>query len=80
MNEKDSALFLLNEIKTSDADCGEVCVIKTQTTEVYYESGKVSMIRTNENISANVKVIKDNKKGIVSTNDISTEEAMKKIV
>ena len=80
MNEKDSALFLLNEIKTSDADCGEVCVIKTQTTEVYYESGKVSMIRTNENISANVKVIKDNKKGIVSTNDISTEEAKKKIV
>lgn len=46
MNEKDSALFLLNEIKTSDADCGEVCVIKTQTTEVYYESGKVSMINT----------------------------------
>ena len=80
MNEKDNALFLLNEIKTSDADCGEVCVIKTQTTEVYYESGKVSMIRTNENISANVKVIKDNKKGIVSTNDISTEEAKKKIV
>lgn len=80
MNEKDSALFLLNEIKTSDADCGEVCVIKTQTTEVYYESGKVSMIRTNENISANVKVIKDNKKGIVSTNDISTEGAKKKIV
>ena len=71
---------LKNEIKTSDADCGEVCVIKTQTTEVYYESGKVSMIRTNENISANVKVIKDNKKGIVSTNDISTEEAKKKIV
>ncbi len=80
MSENDKAKFLIEEIKTSDADCGEVCVTKTQTTEVYYESGKVSMIRTNENVSANVKVIKDGKKGVVATNDVSSSDALKKIV
>ena len=80
MSENDKAKFLIEEIKTSDADCGEVCVTKTQTTEVYYESGKVSMIRTNENVSANVKVIKDGKKGVVATNDVSSTDALKKIV
>ena len=80
MSENDKAKFLIEEIKTSDADCGEVCVTQTQTTEVYYESGKVSMIRTNENVSANVKVIKNGKKGVVATNDVSSSDALKKIV
>lgn len=78
MSENDKAKFLIEEIKTSDADCGEVCVTQTQTTEVYYESGKVSMIRTNENVAANVKVIKDGKKGVVATNDVSSTDALKK--
>lgn len=80
MNEKDKARLLTDMIKASDADCGEVCVTKTRTTEVYYESGKVSMIRTNENVSANVKTVKDGKKGVVATNDVSSPDALKKIV
>ena len=80
MSENDKAKFLIEEIKTSDADCGEVCVTQTQTTEVYYESGKVSMIRTNENVSANVKVIKDGKKyGEGKPCDVITTKMMREV-
>lgn len=80
MNENEKALFLIEEIKASDADCGEVSISKTQTTEIYYESGKVSMIRTNENVTASAKVLKDLKKGVVSTNDVASEASLKKVV
>ena len=80
MSENDKAKFLIEEIKTSEADCGEVCVTQTQTTEVYYESGKVSMIRTNENVSANVKVIKDGKKyGEGKPCDVITPQMMRDV-
>ncbi len=78
MSENDKAKFLIEEIKTSKPIAEKSALQKTQTTEVYYESGKVSMIRTNENVSANVKVIKDGKKGVVATNDVSSTDALKK--
>ena len=78
MSENDKAKFLIEEIKTSEADCGEVCVTKTQTTGSLLRIRQSQHDTNQRNVSANVKVIKDGKKGVVATNDVSSTDALKK--
>ncbi len=47
---------------------GACSVSRTAKTELYYESGKIDMVRTNRNLSLSVKALKNQKKGTSSVN------------
>lgn len=68
MDNKKTARYTLEAIKKSGADMGECSVAGGAKTEVYYESGKISMIRTVFSTSVSIKVIKDKKKGSILLN------------
>ncbi len=63
-----TAEYALEAIKKSGADMGECSVGGGANTEVYYESGKISMIRTVFSSNVSIKVVKDKKKGSTSLN------------
>lgn len=71
--------IVFEEFEKLSPDCAEVSTTHKKTTEIYFESGKISMIRTNFNNSVGVKIIRDGKKGIVASNDTS-EENLRSIV
>ncbi len=58
---------------------GECSVGKDVETEIYYESGKISMVRSVFQSSLGIKVLKDKKKGSVSQNK-TDDESVKKAV
>ena len=68
MDNRETARYTLEAIKKSGADMGECSVTGGAKTEVYYETGKISMIRTVFSTSVSIKVIKNKKKGSVSLN------------
>ncbi len=79
MDNRQVAEYLIQTMKEKGADMGECRVSSSVKTEIYYESGKISMVRSVLGASVGVKVIKDKKKGAVHIN--STEkEALDKAV
>lgn len=64
----DAAELVLAEIKSIGADEGETWVSHNILTELYYELGKISMVRTVFSDKVNVKLLKDKRKGTVSLN------------
>ncbi len=64
----DSAELILNEIKAIGADEGETWVSRNVLTELYYELGKISMVRTVFSDKVSVKLLKDKRKGTVNLN------------
>ncbi|MGN0988824.1 MAG: TldD/PmbA family protein [Eubacteriales bacterium] len=67
------ANYILQSFTKAGADMAECHISDKVKTEIYYESGKISMIRTNFDTSVSMKAIKDNKKGTVSTNSTEHE-------
>lgn len=70
---KDQAILevaeqVLDQIKAAGADQGETWVSRNVLTELYYELGKISMIRTVFSDNINLKLLKDKRKGTVSLN------------
>lgn len=66
---------ILNALRQGGADMGECVVSAGETTEIYYESGKISMVRTVLNQKAAVKSIKEQKKGTFATNALTENTA-----
>lgn len=56
------------KLKQSGADEYACRITDGAVTELYYESGKISMVRTNFNNRFSVKIIKDKRKGTASIN------------
>ncbi|MDD2521899.1 MAG: TldD/PmbA family protein [Anaerolineaceae bacterium] len=64
----DAAELVLDEIKAIGADEGETWVSRNVLTELYYELGKISMVRTVFSDKVSVKLLKDKRKGTVNLN------------
>lgn len=62
--------YILDKILSAGADMGECRVGESVKTEVYYESGKISMLRSTFNTSVSLKVVKDKRKGLVRLNSV----------
>jgi len=73
MDRNKIADYILDKITAAGADMGECRVSENVKTEVYYVSGKVSMLRSTFNVSVYLKVIKDKCKGTVSLNSTAPE-------
>ena len=76
---KDKALFdaaelILAEIKAIGADEGEAWVSRSALTEVYYELGRVSMVRTVFSDNVSLKLLKDKRKGSTTFNSFAPED------
>lgn len=70
---KDQAILdvvelILDEIKAVGADEGETWVSRNILTELYYELGKISMVRTVFSDKVSIKLLKDKRKGTVNLN------------
>ncbi len=79
MNNVQTAEYLLNAIRSAGADKGECTASDSVKTEVYYESGKISMLRSVFNTNVSVKLIKDGKKGRVGLNSTDPEKLDKAV-
>ena len=74
MNDRHNlADYILKSFSSAGADMAECRITDTVKTEFYYQSGKVSMIRTNFDTSVSMKAVKDGKKGVTSTNSTVRE-------
>ncbi len=76
---KDKALLqaaelILAEIKAIGADEGETWVSRSALTELYYELGKVSMVRTVFTDKVSLKLLKDKRKGSTTLNSFASED------
>lgn len=67
----DVAELILNEIKAVGADEGETWVSRNVLTELYYELGKISMVRTVFSDKVSIKLLKDKRKGTVNLNSFN---------
>ncbi|HHX71808.1 MAG TPA: TldD/PmbA family protein [Clostridiales bacterium] len=79
MDNRQVAEYLIQTMKEKGADMGECRVSSNVKTEVYYESGKISMVRSVLGASVGVKVLKDMKKGAIQINS-AEKEALDKAV
>ncbi len=70
----DAAELILDEIKAIGADEGETWVSRGALTELYYELGKVSMVRTVFSDKVSIKLLKDKRKGSTTLNSFKPEE------
>lgn len=70
----DAAELILDEIKAIGADEGETWVSRSALTEVYYELGKVSMVRTVFSDNVSLKLLKDKRKGSTTLNSFAPED------
>lgn len=64
----DTAERILDEIKAIGADEGETWVSRDVLTELYYELGKISMVRTVFSDKVSIKLLKDKRKGSITLN------------
>lgn len=64
----DAAELILEEIKARGADEGETWVSRNVLTELYYELGKISMVRTVYSDKVSIKLLKDKRKGSTTLN------------
>lgn len=67
----EAAELVLQEIKAVGADEGETWVSHNVLTELYYELGKISMVRTVFSDKVSIKLLKDKRKGTVSLNSFN---------
>lgn len=65
--------LVLDEARAAGADEAECSVVRSVQSELYYESGKISMLRTGWRDQLSIKVLRDKRKGSVSGNDCSPE-------
>jgi len=70
----DAAELILAEVKAIGADEGETWVSRSALTEVYYELGKVSMVRTVFTDKVSLKLLKDKRKGSTTLNSFAPED------
>lgn len=68
------ASYALQQAKALGADEAECAVNEKEITELYYESGKISMVRTNFNNALSLKILKDKRKGTVSLNSLDASD------
>ena len=68
------AELILAEIKAIGADEGECWVSRNALTELYYELGKISMIRTVFTDNVSIKLLKNQRKGTVNLNSFEPVE------
>lgn len=76
---KDAALLeaaelVLAEIKAIGADEGETWVSRNALTELYYELGKVSMVRSVFTDKVSIKLLKDKRKGSTTLNSFEPRD------
>ncbi len=70
----DAAELILEEIKAIGADEGETWVSRNVLTELYYELGKISMVRTVFSDKVSIKLLKDKRKGSTTLNSFEPED------
>jgi len=70
----EAAELVLGEIKAVGADEGEAWISREALTEVYYELGKVSMVRTVFSDKVSLKLLKDKRKGSTTLNSFSPQD------
>lgn len=66
---------ILRALSNGGADLGECSVSEGNATEIYYESGKISMVRSVLNHMVVAKAIQGQKKGIYATNELTPDTA-----
>lgn len=69
-----AAELVLAEMKAMGADEGETWVSRSILTELYYELGKISMVRTVFSDKVGIKLLKDKRKGTVNLNSFDPED------
>ena len=70
----EAAELILAEIKAIGAEEGETWVSRSALTELYYELGKVSMVRTVFSDKVNLKLLIDKRKGSTTLNSFAPED------
>lgn len=70
----DAAELIVDEIKAIGADEGETWVSRNVLTEVYYELGKISMVRTVFSDKVSIKLLKDKRKGTITLNSFDPKD------
>lgn len=71
---RDAAELIVDEIKAIGADEGETWVSRNVLTEVYYELGKISMVRTVYSDKVSIKLLKDKRKGTITLNSFDPKD------
>ncbi len=74
MDIREIAEYTLEKIQATGADMGRCSVKSGETTEVYYESGKISMIRTVFSGAVRIGVIDGQREGTAAINSFDREE------
>ena len=74
MDIREIARYTLEKIRDTGADMGRCSVRSGESTEVYYESGKISMIRTVFSGSVRIAVINEKREGSASLNSFEKNE------
>lgn len=69
-----AAELVLADMKAMGADEGETWVSRSILTELYYELGKISMVRTVFSDKVGIKLLKDKRKGTVNLNSFAPED------
>lgn len=69
-----AAELVLAEMKAMGADEGETWVSRSILTELYFELGKISMVRTVFSDKVGIKLLKDKRKGTVNLNSFAPED------
>ena len=70
----DAAELIVDEIRTIGGDEGETWVSRNVLTEVYYELGKISMVRTVFSDKVSIKLLKDKRKGTITLNSFDPKD------
>lgn len=70
----DAAELIVDEIKAIGADEGETWVSRNVLTELYYELGKISMVRTVFSDKVSIKLLKDKRKGTITLNSFDPKD------
>ena len=74
MDIKKIAEYTLQKIRETGADMGRCSVKSGATTEIYYESGKISMIRTVFSGAVRIGIIDGQREGTAALNSFDTAE------
>ncbi|MBR4941001.1 MAG: TldD/PmbA family protein [Clostridia bacterium] len=74
MDIREVAKYTLEKIRATGADMGRCSVKNGETTEIYYESGKISMIRTVFSGSVRIGVIDGQREGSAALNSFDRDE------
>ena len=73
MQKKDIAEYCIDQLKVTGAEKTQVSIVHNEKQELSIEHGKLSLLRTTFNVSINLSVIINDKKGIISFNKTDRE-------